>query len=396
MLKDSRQYAIYSLGNLVNLVVGYLLLFLLANNLSKAEYAQYGLISTVMSLFIILLNFGARDACFKYASKSDTENLSGVLSSYAIYMAAILLCALLTSSWLLVWGLALISYIFLNTINLLGAISRGFKNYTVDAAALPLHRVLLIILVFIFIKTGLSLQLVYVSMGVSGFVVTLVFISSQKIRRLFAGFKNYSLPFANRSLQRFFLLEFSIIAYSKVDVLMLGWLDVPSNRFAEYFFSVQLYEAAILLLAPIGYFYFNRLNEATKHERSSYYIISMLLIVLAGILIWWFVGPIILSQFFPLYKESHLLTTALFCNLSMVAVTLFSCHWMIANNKELSYAINCLIALCVTLISSPLFISWLGVWGGVLTKSVAELAIILMLIRQRVIYRTERKVAKRD
>ena len=74
-------YAVYLGYGVLNVSISYALLLFLANRLSIADYALYGVISSVVGLALIALNFGHKEALLKFESQSNDEELKRLAAS---------------------------------------------------------------------------------------------------------------------------------------------------------------------------------------------------------------------------------------------------------------------------------------------------------------------------
>jgi O-antigen/teichoic acid export membrane protein len=185
-----------------------------------------------------------------------------------------------------------------------------------------------------------------------------------------------SLPFTNPVLRQFFLIEIATVAYIKVDVLLLALLGIPSADIASYFFSIQLFEAALLLLMPLGYLFFNRINgtDIPSAERSALFVFGagVILVSFVVMLGWSAVGMIILEALFSHYVSSNATTVVLLTALMPWGLALLFSYWLIAQDREHLVAWVFFIGLVSHLIFNVVFIPTWGVQGAAWARVATE------------------------
>jgi O-antigen/teichoic acid export membrane protein len=196
------------------------------------------------------------------------------------------------------------------------------------------------------------------------------------VRELSAFPLQLSLPFTNPVLRQFFYIEVASVAYIKVDVLLLAFLGIPSADIASYFFSIQLFEAALLLLMPVGYLFFNRINgtDSPSAKRSALFVFGagVILISLAVMLGWSSVGMTLLQALFSHYVSSNATTAVLLIALMPWGLALLFSYWLIAQDRERLVACAFFAGLVLHLIFNGAFIPTWGVQGAAWARVATE------------------------
>lgn len=109
------------------------------------------------------------------------------------------------------------------------------------------------------------------------------------------------------------MIEFATIVYLKVDMLLLAYYDVEQASVAGYFLSIQILEAAVMLLTHVGYFSFNQYaknsetqnREGDNAHRSVFKFIAMLTgLAAVGNFTWYVGGEWLLATVINKYIDS--------------------------------------------------------------------------------------------
>ena len=199
--------------------------------------------------------------------------------------------------------------------------------------------------------------------------------------------KSASLPFQDKVLLKFMLIELATIAYLKLDVVMLGYWFGATDRLANYVLSIQIFEAAVLFLTPVAYFYFNQIN---LHKRplsidtgESYFYFGIMCVFAIGIYIgWYYLGGALVEGFFPSYTDVYILTSTLLLSLMPMAMSMLLMYRLIHLDRESTYAIVCAIGFVVCMSSNFLLIPLYGVQGAAWARLGTEVVILLALMTQ--------------
>ncbi|MCJ8269064.1 MAG: hypothetical protein MJK04_06630, partial [Psychrosphaera sp.] len=267
----SSSFVTYLFGAVINLTATYALMVLLLNVLSKAQYGQYGIYISLFSLLLIFFNFGHKEVVFKYASATQADSNVSPLPGLFIgfYRWNLLLLALVQI--LIVFDTTLYAGAMMFLVNswmiTFAAYHRGHADYNKDALALPLQRLLWLCfsLCCYFIFDGLSLiTLFFCGLLATGMCIVWLYRPIQRVASVKLNVTTLlSSPLKTgqmKLLLSYLVIEVSSVFYLKSDVLLLRLFDFELTVMADYFFAIQVFEIAVLVLMPIGYFYFNRLN----------------------------------------------------------------------------------------------------------------------------------------
>ena len=381
-----RAYGTYVSLAIGNVAVSAALLLLLANALSVEDYAIFGVVSTIAGLGLLVVNAGHKEALFKYASQSEVEALHRTAQSLQTWLLLFLLLAAALSAVRFWVGVASLMFLMIYATTAITAVFRGREFYTRDAAMWPLYRSLWLsgCAVIVFTGSPLSLTAVF-GLGSLAGLLTFFILDGHKIAcELSAPSLQLSLPFTNPTLRHFFFIEVATVAYIKVDVLLLAVLDTPSADIASYFFSIQLFEASLLLLMPLGYLFFNRVNVANNPsaKRAALFVFGagVILGALVAILGWSLVGLTLLETLFPHYRSSNATTATLLTALVPWGGALMFSYWLIAMDRERLVALIFFIGLLTHLIFSAVFIPNWGAQGAAWARVVTECFIAAMLL----------------
>jgi O-antigen/teichoic acid export membrane protein len=368
-----------------NVTVSAALLLLLANTLSIEDYAIFGVVSTLAGLVLLVVNSGHKEALFKFASRSEEEALQRTAQSLYSWSIPFFLLAAALSVVSLWAGLASLMFLLVYVVIATTAVFRGRALYTRDAAMWPLYRAIWLAgcAATVFVGTPLSLTAVF-GLGSLAALLTFFSLSGHKIVNELSAFPfQLSLPFANPVLRQFFLIEVATVAYIKVDVLLLALLGIPSADIASYFFSIQLFEAALLLLMPLGYLFFNRINgtDIPSSKRAAVFVFGggVMLVSLMAMLGWSAVGMPLLETLFSHYVSSDATTAVLLIALMPWGLALLFSYSLVATDREHVVAWVFFIGLVLHLIFNTVFIPTWGVQGAAWARVATECFIASML-----------------
>jgi O-antigen/teichoic acid export membrane protein len=273
----------------------------------------------------------------------------------------------------------------------LAAYHRGYADYSKDAWVLALQRLLWLSFslcsYFILNRLGL-ITLFFCGLLATGLCVVWLYWPIQRIESVKL---NASALLSNplktgqmKLLLSYLVIEVSSVFYLKSDVLLLRLFDFKSVVIADYFFAIQVFEIAVLVLMPIGYFYFNRLNRIDPQQRAQLSIIPMLmvlftmLVLMQGGFAW--LAPMVFPLMAPKYVESINVVLWVMCSLYPVAVNILLSSQLIVANKERLYAKICFVALLFNLIANGVLIPSIGLNSVITVKFLTELLIMLLLL----------------
>ena len=385
---NMRGYGAYVGLALANLLVSAGLLLLLANVLPVHQYASFGVISSVAGLALLVVNAGHKEALLKFASQSNLEKLKDTSQSLRAWVVPFLALALLLSLLSPAAGLAALMFLSLYVAIAITAVFRGRGQYVKDAALWPLYRTFWLggCAGFFLLESELSLIQVFGVGGVAAFLAFLTLGSQQVVRELLGGSSlKLSWPLRNPTLRQFFYIEVATVAYLKIDVLLLAFFGAPSDELATYFFSIQLFEAALLLVMPIGYLFFNQINAHDFKQGIGHLFLvfaaGTLAISVTLIFGWMAMGEFLLGSLFPNYRESNAITGILFLALLPWGLASLSSYTLIAADKEVRVARVFFVGLMIHIALNVVLISLQGAEGAAWARVATEVLIASMLCR---------------
>ena len=392
---NTRGYGAYVGLAAVNLVASAALLLLLANSLPVDQYASFGVISSVAGLVLLLVNAGHKEALFKFASQSNLDELKETTQSLRGWLVPFLALALLSLIVSYTAVLAALMFLSLYVAIAITAVFRGRGQYVKDAALWPIYRTFWLggCAGFFLLEDELSLIQVFGVGSVAALLVFLMLGGYQVVRELLEGASlKLSWPLRNPTLRQFFFIEVATVAYLKIDVLLLAFLGVPSHELATYFFSIQLFEAALLLIMPLGYLFFNQINadEYKKGIGHTFVTFAAGTLAISGSLFfgWIALGEFLLGSFFPGYLASNVITGILLIALLPWGLASLGSYTLIAADKEGLVARVFMVGLIFHIALNVVLISLQGAqgaaWARVATEVLIASLLCLLAIRNRV------------
>ena len=345
------RYGSYAVTQVVNIVASYGILVLIANGLSKSDFAIYGVLTSVVGWLLIVVNFGHKECLFKYTSNGDTVRQRAIGASLVKWWGIWFFLGVTAAPIFPTFAIALLALLSLLCLLSVGGVFRGTGKYTLDALVWPIYRLIWLgTLLLCYLLAEVSLTIIFVA-SLCAALAALYCLGGGAVLGTFVPLaKSASLPFQDKILLKFMLIELATIAYLKLDVVMLGYWFGANERLANYVLSIQIFEAAVLFLTPVAYFYFNQLN---LHERSlpidagdSYFYFGIMSLFAIGIYIgWYYLGGALVEGFFPSYTDVHILTSTLLLSLMPMAMSMLLMYRLIHLDRESTYAIVCAIVL---------------------------------------------------
>lgn len=376
-------FSAYSLASGLGVVAGYCILLLTTNYLSKESYANFALYNSVFSLILIFFNFGTKESIYKYASKGIKEQLNKIINWYLKWQILLIGVAVLACLWEMKIVVIFLSFLVLGWVYVVSSYNRGTGDYLKDAIAIPLQRLLwfLMLLVLIFLLQTLTYVHVFFSSLIASLIVFFVVLNK-------GGLLPEKITRENKPpsvLVKFLLIEAGIVAYTKVDVLILKTFDIQANKIANYYFSLQVFEAAILILAPISYFFFN--SYATSQTTNNIginmlikYAMVMFGVVLIGHVTWLFFGSALLAMFFPQYSEAYDLIVFYLWALYPISLNYLLSSYLILNDKEIVYALTCGFILILFVVGCSYLVQHYQEWGILYGRLSIEFVLSFILL----------------
>ncbi|GEA07038.1 hypothetical protein KUL42_17990 [Alteromonas sp. KUL42] len=184
--------------------------------------------------------------------------------------------------------------------------------------------------------------------------------------------------------------------------MFLRHFDIDQAKAADYFLSTQILDASVMLLTPIGYFFFNQYAKELRGEKIVAnnrgnvsilrYIALLVSLVALGQLLWMFIGQWLLVTMFEKYLNSYEIILALLTTLYPLVINLIVSSYMILQHKEKQYMKICFIGLAVNVMFNLLLIPLLEVYGAVYSRLLTETSMTLLLV----LYLKSHKTTNRD
>ncbi|WP_404401803.1 hypothetical protein LG288_02755 [Idiomarina seosinensis] len=393
----SRQASIYASFSALNVIISYGLLLFIANVMSKQGYADFGFYSSLMSLLLIAVNCGYKETFFKWASQGQLSYLDKLRDSFYPWLLFFVVLATITLFFSPEAGLAGLGFISLYALTAVSGLNRGFEYYLKDAIAIPTYRTFWLVgcIVIWWLWGQLPVEGVFFA-ALIGSVAATMLVTTPPVKKTlnFAAVRleRFSLPWMSPTMRHFFLVELATVAYIRVDMLFLKGFDVESDAMAEYYLGIQVLDAALMIIAPISYLFFNQINRSLRrwYQDAVPYVALMTAIVFAIIAGWWLIGEWILAVMFPQYVGSYTIALALLAVLIPGAGTLILSHVLFHWDDEWIYVKACFAGLFICLLSQSLLIPAYAEWGAITARLVTESVIFLALVGV-VLYKTSRQ-----
>lgn len=382
---NTKAFILYTLGTVVNILSSYAILILLTDRLPKAVYAKFGFYNTVFALLLIFINFGCKEAIYKAASRSDTRDTQGIFKWFACWQVFLLSLCFLCAAFYPEFTLIFVCYLCTQWLLTINAVNRGNGHFLQDACGLPIQRALWFVALCVLATSTQNLDIGQIfACSLLATVIALIFVS-RKLPPVNITTKVIKPP---SILYKFLFIEFSTVAYTRLDMLFLNHFKVEQHIIADYYFSLQLFEAAILLLAPISYFFFNRYAQSQKKKYSmpsdgpsiTLYSLSLLGLVFLGQLMWFLGGEYLLTLIFPQYVSAYNKVSIFLWILYPVVLNFILSSYAILNNREKTYMIICFFALLVTLTLSSVLVPIYGEVGVIYSRFLTEITILFLLL----------------
>lgn len=380
-------YIHYAFSVLVNLSLSCVLLIFLANQLDKTEFALFGVISASLGWLLVAFNAGHKDALFKYASANDVDR---VLSLGASLLTWISKCLCLALPFMALagatWSAAVLAFTSLLVLQCIGSVMRGRGDYKADGLLWPTYRFiwLMSLLVAYVSVSSLSLVDVFLSSFISVWLTLIVLRGGPILHSFLRGAVAATCAIKDPTLRRFMLIELAMIAYLKIDIILLSLLSIPADELASYVLGVHIFESASLLLAPVGYLYLNYINRyRLTSARASRFVVFLgmaLGVASATFLAWLMIGPWLLRNLLPAFTDNFALTLGLLTALFPFSVSMLLMYRLISAHREASYASVCVLGFFTSLTLNLFLIPKFGTLGSVWARFATEVVILAALV----------------
>lgn len=377
-----KSFWFYACATLTNFVCSYAILYVLTNYLSKTHYADYGLYNSIFSLCLIVFNFGIKESVFKLASKREFSELKNTLNWFVNWQCIVFTAILILCWWDYTLAVVAMTFVVLSWLFVAAAYFRGISNYLKDAFCLPVQRLLwlLSLVAMLFLLPSISFVHIFVASFIATLFTLLMMVRGERYMYQFKSrFKPPTLVY------KFFLIEAAILTYTRVDVPLLKGVGIESYAIAEYYISVQIFDAAVLVLTPISYFFFNSIAEKLKLQMSGQYSLMikysacLLSLVIIGQISWHFLGDLFLACFASQYLESGENISLFIWALYPLVVNLILSSYLILRDAETSYGIACSVGLLCYLLVAWVLIPDFGTRGAIYSRLIVESLLTIFL-----------------
>lgn len=351
--------------------------------MSKENYAEYGYYNSVFSLLLVMFNLGVKEAAFKLSSRSETGAVQQLFHWYLSFQLIFLIVILALCYWQPKLAVIALSFLMFSWMLVLSAVYRGQSRYLRDAFCWPIQRFfwLIFILFAIYFFEPIDYTEVFVASLIASVVVVLLLLD----RGYTTNFKFRLKPPSN-IVFRFFFVEASILFYTRVDVPILNAFDIVKSEIADYYIAVQIFDAAVLILTPISYFFFNQFASRYTHTNATdlgfvfRYVMAILSLVAVGQFLWFLTGQHFLAYFAASYVSSFNNISLFLWALYPLAINLILSSLLIQRNSETSYALVCILGLLFYLVVSFFLVPVFGSIGTIYSRIGVECFLTIMLL----------------
>lgn len=387
---------ILSLGSFVPKLFSFIVTPLLTGNLTKADYGEFDLITTLVSLMLPAVTLQISSAAFRFLidTKNDKEESSKIITG--IYCFVTIMALLTSTVFYVVYGYRdgaqngiLICFYFIADILLQSSqqVMRGLgKNIIYSASTIissGVNMLLIVLLIGGYVLQNQGLRGVLISLVVAQIVANAFIIWKGKIFS-YVKIRNYSFSTIKKMLQ---------YSWPMVPNNLSGWVLRLSDRLvitaALGIEANAIYAVAnklpTLISALQSTFIFawqeNASIAAKDSDRSAYYskmcdFVYRLLIGFTAILI--AMTPIIWRILIRGdYDEAYYQLPVLYLGMVFSSMASVVGGIYIAFKKTVNVGITTMIAAAINLTIDLVFVRFIGIWAGSISTMVSYLALFI-------------------
>lgn len=370
----SKDFVNYSLANVVSLVLGVILLSGLSSKLEPGVFGQYGFYMSIFSIILVFTNWGRKEHIYKLAIKKSWnsrryEKKQVAFFNLIFFIALPLL--LINKTLFLVVVFALLFSLFQSKCFYL----RGKNCYLLDGWSVPLYRLALVIIIFtlffLFSPNDISVSYLILSSCASVFLVNVFFLkipmfyfSLESVRPIFPKW-NY-----------FIAIEIISVLYFKFDVVIGSFL-LGFDQIATYFFSIQIFEAVLVLLLPICHIFIGEIKGNLSSGQEVNYMLTVGVMTLIGLSVFLLLGEHFINAWFPLYQNAFYFIAAFIIVAGISTLNSLYSMLLVLNGKERMYFKVVLYCFIAYIVITPSLVLVYSLKGLIISKVLIETLIFV-------------------
>lgn len=370
----SKDFIHYSLANFVSLLLGVVLLAGLSSQLEPEVYGQYGFYMSIFSIILVFVNWGRKEKVYKLAithAWNPRRYEKKQVAFFNLIVVFTLPLLLINQTLFLVVVFALLFSLFQSKC----FYQRGINNYLVDGWSMPLYRLNLVVIVFalffLFSSSEVSVDYLILASCISIFVINVFFL---KIPILQLPVNKIRVTFPKWNF--FIAIELISIAYLKVDVIIGSFL-LGFEQIASYFFSIQVFEAVLVLLLPICHIFIGKVKGNSSPHYELKYALMVVAITLFGLSVFLLIGDYFINAWLPHYQNAFYFIAALIVVAGIATLNSFYSMLLILKNKERLYFKIVLYCFVGYIVITPPLALFYSVKGLVIGKLLIETLIFV-------------------
>jgi len=385
-MKSVSQNIIYYLaGSVVQKVLVFFYLVVLARFLGPDLMGKYSFALSFVAIFTVLMDFGLNQVLIRESAKNkeETKNFFNyILTIKALFSFLVFFIIVLTIRFLnyplitrqLVYLVA-IAFILDNFTNTIYSVLRGCQNLKYEGIGLGLYQFIVLLsgLIFLYFKSSLpyfAIPLILGSFVNLGFAVLMLF----RVDRLKPSFKfsKKNFLFLLKLALPFFLVGILGTIYSYIDVVLLSKL--ASDRSVGFYSAGGRIPAGLRILPiafsaalyPAASFYFKENKERLKGliERAIFYLMILTIPIVIGL--WVLADSAIIILYGKQFVESIPVLRVLSLGISFVFLDYIFLTTLNACGRERINMINRALAMAVIIVLNLIFIPPLRHLGSAL------------------------------
>ena len=142
MKEFSKSFFNYSFANVLSLVLGLFLLFILSTKLEPQIYGEYGFYISIFSILLVLINWGSKERIYRFALKYKATPKEFMKKQVSICNFILIIFLPLVFVNVALYAVILFSALF-SIFQCNCFLERGRSHFFKDAMATPIYRLLI-------------------------------------------------------------------------------------------------------------------------------------------------------------------------------------------------------------------------------------------------------------
>ncbi|MEC8325684.1 MAG: hypothetical protein VX100_06180 [Pseudomonadota bacterium] len=371
MKEFSKSFFNYSFANVLSLVLGLFLLFILSTKLEPQIYGEYGFYISIFSILLVLINWGSKERIYRFALKYKATPKEFMKKQVSICNFILIIFLPLVFVNVALYAVILFSALF-SIFQCNCFLERGRSHFFKDAMATPIYRLLIsfIIVGLLFCMGSENIKVSHLIFA-SCFCIFIVNVFFLKVPTSF-----FLKPIKIPKWNFFIAIELISIAYLKVDVIIGSFL-LGFEQIASYFFSIQVFEAVLVLLLPICHIFIGKVKRNSSPHYELKYALMVVAITLFGLSVFLLIGDYFINAWLPHYQNAFYFIAALIVVAGIATLNSFYSMLLILKNKERVYFKIVLYCFTGYIVITPPLALFYSVKGLVIGKLLIETLIFV-------------------